>query len=94
LDFYVNGNLQWGIEILCEGIDVNGHLKRFETGSYSKIPFKQWIILDFRHKSRTVKKKQDEKVWHVFYTDKYDKFFIKRRDKPDLEELLLQGDEY
>jgi len=32
LDFYINSSLQWGIEILREGIDMKKHMERFQPG--------------------------------------------------------------
>ncbi|KAF8437406.1 hypothetical protein BGX38DRAFT_1211648, partial [Terfezia claveryi] len=43
LDFYVNGDLNWGIELLREGDRMKQHAKRFiEDGAYAVIPLKEW----------------------------------------------------
>ncbi|CAG8724373.1 26535_t:CDS:1, partial [Gigaspora margarita] len=53
LNFYVNGELCWGIELTREGNHLNEHAERFETNdTYVDIPLKQWAILDFRHHSK------------------------------------------
>ncbi|KAF8456329.1 hypothetical protein BGX38DRAFT_1257701 [Terfezia claveryi] len=42
LDFYVNGDLNWGIELLREGDCMKQHTKRFiEDGAYAVIPLKE-----------------------------------------------------
>ncbi|CAG8471478.1 20193_t:CDS:2 [Racocetra fulgida] len=53
LDFYVNGEHCWGVELTREGNRLNEHATRFEIdGTYNDIPLKQWAILDFRHHSK------------------------------------------
>lgn len=53
LDFYVNGNNCWGIELLREGSEMKEHAERFARGGrYEDIPLKEWAIVDFRHHSR------------------------------------------
>ncbi|CAB4395377.1 unnamed protein product [Rhizophagus irregularis] len=49
LDFYVNGKLQWGVEILREGTDMSEHAARFgPNGRYNTIPFNEIAVIDFR----------------------------------------------
>jgi len=49
LDFYVNDNKQWAIELTREGKDLDEHIERFgENGEYYEIPNKDWAVLDFR----------------------------------------------
>ncbi|CAG8596882.1 1962_t:CDS:2 [Dentiscutata erythropus] len=46
LDFYINGELCWGVELTREGNRLNEHAERFETNdTYADIPLKQWAIL-------------------------------------------------
>ena len=40
LDFYIDGGLRWGVEIMREGNRLTEHRSRFMTeGRYGKIPF-------------------------------------------------------
>ncbi|CAB4410130.1 unnamed protein product [Rhizophagus irregularis] len=48
LDYYINGEICWGIELTREGNHLAEHANRFyENGKYKDIPLKEWIILDF-----------------------------------------------
>jgi hypothetical protein len=49
LDFYVNGELQWGIELLRDGAGIGKHIARFsERGIYASLKVKAWVVVDFR----------------------------------------------
>lgn len=50
IDFYVDGELQWMIEFLVEGRDLNEHVARFDLqrGRYRRIRRKDWLVVDFR----------------------------------------------
>ncbi|CAG8453033.1 4396_t:CDS:1, partial [Paraglomus occultum] len=55
LDFYVDGDLCWGVELLREGDRMKEHRKRFaQDGEYKNIPLKEWVIIDFRHQSKPI----------------------------------------
>lgn len=48
IDFFVNGNLMWGIELLKQGTGVGEHIARFgRNGKYSLLKARQFIIVDF-----------------------------------------------
>jgi len=90
LDFYVNGDLNWGIELLREGDRQSEHVRRFEKdGEYHKIlPFlKEWVILDFRHKSKRTRGEKNKHLWQVFYNDDMTEFTI---NIPNMEEQKLK----
>ena len=56
VDFYVNGQLKWVIEILIDGDRLKIHEDKFKPkGLYSKIPANKIAIIDFRHESKQVK---------------------------------------
>ncbi|CAB4442675.1 unnamed protein product [Rhizophagus irregularis] len=91
LDFFVNGDLQWGIEILREGTDMTKYATRFgPNGRYNTTLFKEIAVIDFRHITKNLIKPL-EYFWHVFFADDYTKFIVKRLGKPD-ELLVLRGD--
>ena len=50
LDFYVNGDLCWGVELLIQGVGVGEHLDRFNSidGRYRTIATKDYAVVDFR----------------------------------------------
>jgi hypothetical protein len=49
LDFYIDGDVQLGFELLRNGVKINGHLNRFDAqeGIYKKIPLNDYAVLDF-----------------------------------------------
>jgi hypothetical protein len=49
IDFYVNGDLGWGIELLVKGSDLSQRINRFESdGKYSGLQAKDYAVVDFR----------------------------------------------
>ncbi|RIB30187.1 hypothetical protein C2G38_2136492 [Gigaspora rosea] len=91
LDFYVNGEFCWGIELIREGDRLKEHAELFEKdGEYTEIPLKKWAIIDFRHHTRQVNELKSN-FWYVFYTDNYEQVTIKRQGHKDVL-LVLQGD--
>lgn len=50
LDFYVNAELKWSIELLKEGIGIGAHLARFHrtTGKYREVDTREYIVVDLR----------------------------------------------
>ena len=51
VDFFINGTLNWAVEILREGLDMKEHAERFmENGKYAPMLkyTKQWAMIDFR----------------------------------------------
>lgn len=73
IDFFVDSNLKWGIEILREGSNLKKHLERFEDtdGIYSQMKtevFKDYAVLDFR---ASKPQNLQDKVWYVVYHNDY-----------------------
>lgn len=49
LDFYLNGELCWGIEILVNGKNVGEHYSRFsDHGKYRALGVRDYVVLDLR----------------------------------------------
>ncbi|TPX71022.1 hypothetical protein CcCBS67573_g06320 [Chytriomyces confervae] len=49
IDFYLNGNLRWGIELLVNGIGIGEHLSRFSTsGKYFPLGVADYVVVDLR----------------------------------------------
>ena len=92
LDFYVNGAYQWGVELSREGQKMKDHAKRFaEHGAYTDIPLKQWAIIDFRHRTKTVSSFLPN-FWHALYTDDFRTITLRCKDQEDIV-LTLRDDE-
>jgi hypothetical protein len=99
IDYYVNGEICWGVELLREGQLMGSHVARFNSkdGIYAPMlpHLKEWVVLDFRTNARRVYKKKTknaDKVWHVCYNKDYSRVVIKRVGKED-EELKVRGDD-
>jgi hypothetical protein len=72
IDFYINGKLNWGIELLREGRDAEAHAQRFTPGGiYAKLRSKMqcFVLLDFR-KSKAPKQKKKH-FWYVVYSQDF-----------------------
>ncbi|KAF8454735.1 hypothetical protein BGX38DRAFT_1267665 [Terfezia claveryi] len=90
LDFYVNGDLNWGIELLREGDRMKQHAKRFiEDGAYAVIPLKEWVIIDFRHHSKAVQDPRPNFLY-ALYEDDYNIITLKQLGHAD-QKLVLRG---
>ena len=49
LDFYIDGSLVWGLELLVNGDRIGEHIDRFgPNGKYSILGFTDYIVVDFR----------------------------------------------
>jgi len=58
IDFYINSNRQWALELLVRGDlkamgpkpknELREHYDRFIIGKYKYLPKKEWLIVDFR----------------------------------------------
>ena len=50
LDFYINGDLQWCLELLRQGDKIGEHLKRFDAsvGKYREVQQKSHLVVDCR----------------------------------------------
>jgi len=54
LDFYINGDLQWALELLRNGDRLQEHMRRFdfESGKYRQIELKAYLVVDCRGPKR------------------------------------------
>lgn len=49
INFYINGNRRWGIELLVNGDRIGGHMARFEEGGrYFALRVRDYIVVDLR----------------------------------------------
>jgi hypothetical protein len=76
VNFYLNGSLRWGIELLVNGDGIGEHLCRFSPpdGKYVSLAVKDYAIVDFRRNATgqpTVISKHPNRVSVFFKNDDY-----------------------
>ena len=71
LDFYIDGELQWGFELLRDGNKLQGHIDRFDlvSGRYADIPLADYAVVDFYETDTTVDVNDDKYYKAVFSKD-------------------------
>ena len=64
VDFYLNEELGWGIELILEGHDLREHRHRFaQDGRYYALKVKDYFVIDFRSGSSSSNLfKHDKKI--------------------------------
>lgn len=85
VDFIIDSNLCWGVELTRNGSRLNAHLARFEPGGIyhglvAKGKVKDWVVLDFCLKAPS-QQPQDAHVWHLVYDQGYTKVTIHRHGR-------------
>jgi len=89
LDFYVNGDLRWAIELMREGNEAAEHEDRFKKGGLyyaMRQKIKSYAILDFRGKEV---RKMRKHFWYIIYNEDYTKMLIKKEGCSDKELKLV-----
>ena len=76
IDFYLNGDLRWGIELLVNGGGIGEHLSRFSppNGKYVSLAVNDYAIVDFRRNATgqpTSISKNNNRVSVFFKNDDY-----------------------
>ena len=84
MDFYLNGDIGWGVELTREGSELEERVARFITGRYASFELNFWAVIDFR---RTIPDLANlcENVWYVVYEDNFSRFTLYRaHEKPTI----------
>jgi hypothetical protein len=70
LDFYIDGEQQWGFELLRNGDKLQGHIDRFNlvSGRYADIPLADYAVVDFYETDTTVHVVNDQKYYKVVFS--------------------------
>jgi hypothetical protein len=72
IDFYINGELRWGVELLVNGDRLDDHRERFkEGGRYALLNVADYIVIDLRSGPVT-RVRQLEKRATVFYDESFE----------------------
>ena len=74
IDFYLNSDLSWGIELLVQGRGISEHIDRFGPhGKYSALGVNDYAVVDFR---RSI----DGKATNVGRNEKRITIFFQQQD--------------
>jgi len=74
IDYYIDSDSKWLLEILREANDVDDHLNRFKPGgAYANFPQSDYLVVDFRRQSKgiTDEEKKKDRLWVVSYSDDF-----------------------
>ncbi len=94
VDFWIDDNLNWAIELLREGQDMKEHAQRFEIGGrYAPLlkRAQEWCIIDIRSEATKVRVKHP-RMWHVMYTNDYKSAIVHGPNRL-VEEIALLGEQ-
>ncbi|TMW68091.1 hypothetical protein Poli38472_007763 [Pythium oligandrum] len=70
MDFHLNGDLRWGIELLVDGKGIGEHMRRFAPGGkYAALGAAQYVVVDLRgnESGRVTDVVREEHRISVFY---------------------------
>jgi hypothetical protein len=84
IDFYINGNKKWAVELLREGDRMDEHEERFLSGGVyasMKREINDWLIVDFRREDKKIRGPIRNNFMHVLYSADYSKAKICRKDQ-------------
>jgi len=87
LDFYINGDLQWCLEILRLGDKIGQHLSRFdyEEGKYREVQTREYLIVDCRGEKGARGAEVNEARCTLYFAGNFDSCICKMRTREELE---------
>ena len=73
IDFFINGDIRWGIELVRNGKGLDEHSNRFSSGGkYRQLGAKDYCVVDIRDGRKSVSKKQkpphDKHLFTIWFT--------------------------
>jgi len=85
VDFYINGELQWALELLRQGSMITKHILRFQ-GKYRHVAPKAFLVVDCRGpKTRSVQRMEERCT--LYFSEDFKSCICAMRGEP---EVLLQ----
>ena len=78
LDFYINSQLQWCLELLRMGDKVGQHLDRFK-GKCREVPTSEFLIVDCRGPKKGAGAHRNENRCNLYFEDNFTKCRIQMR---------------
>ena len=79
LDIYINEDINWGIEMMCEGTNetIVEHINRFmPKGKYTMIAFRNFLLVDFRTSEPEKDYLKHEKYTAVYYKPSFENLTV------------------
>jgi hypothetical protein len=74
IDFFLNGELRWGIELLVHGREIKEHISRFsESGKYYQLKPNDYVLIDFRPISQNNMVQRHEHRYTIFFESDFSK---------------------
>jgi hypothetical protein len=90
IDFYLDGEYHWGIELLVKGDRIQEHVERFSrNGKYHALATEDHIIIDFRPCPVSKKIHRYTKKLTVFFENDFSKCFYLYGDVDEVAEITL-----
>ena len=83
LDFYLDGDVKWGIKLSCEtDKDIASCGRLFQGGQYSHLSLDQYVVLNFTSDVPSPRvRDHDSHLWHIVHDrESFDKFAVYRKD--------------
>ena len=89
LDFYINGQLQWCLELLRNGDKIGEHLARFDPheGKYREVESKEFLVVDCRGPKRGYGARKSEDRCTLYFDDDFAKCRVQMRTN-GVEEII------
>jgi hypothetical protein len=95
LDFYINGDKQWCLELLRNGEKIGEHIARLggETGKYRKVAMKDYIVVNCRGPimGKGCQQPSDESRCTLYFAPDFITCFCQMRTK---EKILIELTDY
>ena len=74
LDFFINGHLRWGIELLVLGRKLKEHRERFiKEGKYVGLECREYVVIDFTNNALKSLAPRDNVITVFFNSNDYSK---------------------
>ena len=87
LDFCINGDLQWCLEILRLGDKVGQHLARFdyEEGKYREVQMREYLVVDCRGPPAARRAEVSEARCTLYFSEDFESCTRKMRTRDEIE---------
>jgi hypothetical protein len=91
LDFYINGDKQWCLELLRNGDKIGEHMARFDEleGKYRKVVMKDYIVVDCRGPKMGQGARMEESRCTLYFSEDFKKCLCQMRQKEAVEIELM-----